>query len=240
MKAVIKAEYLKELINITYACSNEIRLNISKKKLSFSVVDIANVMLIHMDIKPSVFETKEIGESFEACIDVAKIRSFMGVFKGFINLEIDESNIVLSNLKYKYSAALLKSEGVKKSPNVPDIEFKSKCIVKVSDFRMFLRAYKKEFDKIYMGVDNVFFEARNGKSELNKLIYTESVGVSQESAISCFSAEYIIDAFSTLNGDVEVELGTNRPCKISFDALGGYAKGFFMVAPIWRKSKYAL
>jgi len=230
MKAAIKAEYLKELINIAYSCSTEIRLNITKQKLFFSVVDFSNVLLLHMEIKPSVFEGRIIDEDFEACIDVAKIRTFMGVFKGFVDLEIDDSYITLANIKYRYSAPLLKCERVKKTPNTPDIKLVSKAIVKVSDFRTFIRAYKKEFDKIYFECNEVFKAYDSKENPL--LSYTEQTGApNNERVRSHYSVQYVNDTLSAIAGDIDIEMNDDYPIKMHFDAIGGYAKGYFMIAP---------
>jgi len=239
-QARIKYLYFRDIVNIVKACNIEARLHIEEDRIWLKCVDISNVMMVNLNIPKSVFESYSLKPQVIG-IDFAKLSTFSNMTYGYVDIiqgfkDLDDTfDIKFESGKYNLTIKNgLDITTIKKEPNDFNEEIlDTSAIVSSPSVRKFLKEVKKESSRVKISIvsGDLYFNAYDESEYIYEFVTRDAVSSLDSNAkTSLYSIEYIIDCFKYVKGDVEILMGTDKPCKISF-GLDGINIGSYVLAP---------
>ena len=235
----VKANVLKDLIDVTSPLVNEVKFNISKNELSLRAVDPAHVAMIDLRIASDAFEEYKT-EDLELGIDMDKFASIMRLANSeqMVSLEFDQKQnrlvIQIGNLVRKM--ALIDTAGMP-DPKMPNLDLPGKVVVKASELIQGVRASESISDHLAITMKKDSFQLyAEGDTDTVDLTIPKDMLIelsTNEKVKSLFSIDYFSNMIKSVkaNEAVTIHLGNDNPTKVEFNVAQSKGHVTYLLAP---------
>ncbi len=238
-KAKIKAEVLKEIVDVISALVDEAKFNIKPDGISLRAVDPAHVAMLDMSLQKKAFEEYKAKEC-ELGIDIDKLREVLKLAGSgdIFNIEHDEdkNRLVLDVGNITRRMALVDTAGMS-DPKVPNLNLPAKLMVNTNELRRGLRAAEAVSDHVALIASPDSFEmVSEGDTDSVNLKLPKALLKEldcKENQKSLFSLDYFSTMVKAIGSTPEVTLylGTDYPINLEFDIADGNGHVKFLLAP---------
>ena len=231
-------EKLLEILNILSAIGDESRFNITKSGITSTIVDPANVALVSVEIPSEYFDEYKADEMMIG-LDLIKISSNLsGVAKNEpVMIQYDSTNqkLCVKTGNYNYIFSSLDPKSIREI-QIPQISMDATAEVPVREIQKIIKALSKMEETTVVNISKekkeISFISSSTTDTAKGTITDEIMTKSPTgSAKTTYSLDYLVDIFKAIKAEtVNLEMGTNKPIKISID-LSLSATASFMLAP---------
>jgi len=232
-----KAGILKEIVNICGTIVTDLKIKITKDKLSMTAVDAAHVAMITIDIKKEAFEEYHATD-FDIAIDLTKMADVLKLASGNddVRMYFDEDSnrlvFVIDNLTRKM--ALVDTEGLP-DPKIPNLELPGKVIIPTSELAKALKASASLTDHISITVDKekLTLFAEGDVDTVDLVLLKEDLLdlEADEKYRSIYSIDYLSYILKGKASEILFRLGTDNPLKAEYQFADGNGEVMFLIAP---------
>ncbi|HID25536.1 MAG TPA: proliferating cell nuclear antigen (pcna) [Thermoplasmata archaeon] len=238
-QAKIKAEVIKNIIDIASPLVTEVKFNITSKGISLRAVDPAHVAMVDIDIKASSFEEYKADE-MEIGLDLDKLGGIMKLANtnDVVSLEYDEDAnkliVRIGNLVRKMG--LLDTAGMP-DPKIPNLNLPARVTLKASELFQGVRASEAVSDHVALTATKDTFELfAEGDTDTVNLKLPKDLLINldvPEKCRSLFSIDYFSNMVKPVKGEepVTLYLGNDNPVKLEFDFTGKNGHAMYLLAP---------
>ena len=235
----VKANVLKDLIDVTSPLVNEVKFNISKNEISLRAVDPAHVAMIDLRITSDAFEEYKT-EDLELGIDMDKFASIMRLANSeqMVNLEFNQKEnrlvIQIGNLVRKM--ALIDTAGMP-DPKMPNLDLPGKVVVKASELSQGVKASESISDHLAITMKKDSFQLyAEGDTDTVDLTIPKDMLIdlsTSEKVKSLFSIDYFSNIIKSVkaNEAVTIHLGNDNPTKVEFNVAQSKGHVTYLLAP---------
>lgn len=238
-KAKIKADVLKEVVDVISALVDEAKFNIKPDGISLRAVDPAHVAMLDMTLKKKGFEEFKAKEC-ELGIDIDKLKDVLKLAGpgDIFNLEHDEdkNRLILDVGNITRRMALVDTAGMS-DPKVPNLNLPAKLTVETNELRKGLRAAEAVSDHVALISTSDSFEmVSEGDTDSVNLKLPKALLKEldcKENQRSLFSLDYFSTMIKAIGGASEVTLylGTDYPVNLEFNIAEGNGHVKYLLAP---------
>lgn len=239
LDAEIKAEILKELVDIVETIVDEVKINFDSEGLSLRAVDPAHVAMVELSLGKEAFESYEAEET-ELGLNLSKIDQFLGLSSTGQIVELeqieDENRLLMRVDNITQKMPLLDTAGMT-DPNVPQMDLPISFKLSGKHLLTGVKASKNISDHIALSAGPDGFELFSeededmvrlvlGKDELDELEAKEDVR-------SLFALDYFSNMVKCVSADtpIQIELGKDYPVNMEFDFADGNGNVRYLLAP---------
>ena len=238
-EAKVKAEVLKELVDVLSTLVDETKINANKEGISVRAVDPAHVAMVDLSLERAAFESYNADDQ-ELGLDLDKVKEVLRLAKtgDIIDLKYDEdkNKLILHVGNITRRMALVDTAGMSDT-KVPNLNLPAKLTIRVEELRQGIRASENVSDHIALTVspegftmqgegDTDSVDLKLGKDLLDEL-------ESKEQVRSMFPLDYFANMIKAITTapSVTMYLGNDYPVKIEFQIGGGKGKVKYLLAP---------
>ncbi len=225
-EARIRAEVLKELVNIVSTLVDEVKIKATPEGLSLKAVDPAHVAMVEANLNKGAFEEYKVEET-DLGIDIDKLKDAISLARSgdeiILHLDTERNRLVLYIGNLTRAMPLIDTTGMPE-PKVPKLDLPTKIVVQGQEVAQGIKASKSVADHIELSASPDQFQLRcEGdnqnlvdlkleKTQLDELVCPEPVK-------SLFSLDYFSQMVGALKGDrsLTLSLGNDFPVLIEFD-----------------------
>jgi len=237
--AKLKAEVLKEIVDVISTLVDEAKLNIAKDSVGVKAVDPAHVAMVDLSLDRSAFDLFKADEG-ELGIDMDKMKEVLRLAKSgdviALSHDEDKNRLSVSVGNTTRRMALVDTAGMS-DPKVPSLNLPAKLTVRTDELRQGIRASESISDHIALKATNAGFEiASEGDTDnVSHTVPKELLEDLQckETVRSLFPLDYfsnMVKAISTAP-TVTLSLGSDYPVKMEFKIAGGKGEVKYLLAP---------
>lgn len=235
----IRADVLKEAIELASCIVDEIKLTLKKDGLYVRAVDPSHVAMIEMKLSKKAFEEFKATDQ-DIGMDLNKIKDLLKLIRPEEMVswrsEDKKNRIILEvgNLKRSMSPVDL---GGMTDPKVPDLTLPGKVVVDINEIRKGIRAAESISDHItFLLTPNDFKMEAEGDTEKMELVLTKDHGLSEIVAPGAMRSLYPLDYLTTMvkavnSPTVTINMANDYPTRIEFQIANGVGEGAFLLAP---------
>ena len=239
LKAEIKAEVLKEVVEIIQTIVDEVKFNFSKEGLSLKAVDPAHVAMVEMELKKDAFISFEADET-ELGIALNKLDQFLKLSassdKVTIEHEDDGNRLVLKVNNITQKMPLLDTAGMT-DPSVPQLDLPIDVKLLGKHLQTGVKASQNISDHIAISIGPNGFELFSEEDEDSVKLaipkdQLEELDASED-VRSLFALDYFANMIKSVDSNkiVQLELGKDYPVKMQFDFADNNGHVMFLLAP---------
>jgi proliferating cell nuclear antigen len=238
-KAKIKAETLKEVVDVISALVDEAKFNITTDGVSLRAVDPAHVAMLDLALQKKGFEEFKAKEC-ELGIDIDKLKDVLKLAGAgdILDLEHDEdkNKLILDVGNITRRMALVDTAGMS-DPKVPNLNLPAKLIVNTNELRRGLRAAEAVSDHVALIASSDSFEmVSEGDTDSVNLKLPKALLKEldcKENQKSLFSLDYFSTMVKAIGSTPEVTMyiGTDYPINLEFDIAEGNGHVKYLLAP---------
>ena len=238
-KAKVKADILKEIINVVSTLVDEVKVHVAQDGVSLKAVDPAHVAMVELKIGKDAFEELK-ATSAELGVDIEKLKDVLKLAKAGDMLSIehneDQNKLVLVIANITRKMALVDTTGMS-DPKVPNLQYPTKVVLSVEDLNQGIRASESVSDHIALRVAPDGFElACEGDTDSVSLKLKKDLVKSldaKEAARSLFSLDYFSNMVRAIPAGQEVtlHLGNDYPVRVEFKIADGDGQVMYLLAP---------
>jgi proliferating cell nuclear antigen len=238
-KAKVKADILKEIINVVSTLVDEVKVHVAQDGVSLKAVDPAHVAMVELKIGKDAFEELK-ATSAELGVDIEKLKDVLKLAKAGDMLTIehneDQNKLVLVIANITRKMALVDTTGMS-DPKVPNLQYPTKVVLSVEDLNQGIRASESVSDHIALRVAPDGFElACEGDTDSVSLKLKKDLVKSldaKEAARSLFSLDYFSNMVRAIPAGQEVtlHLGNDYPVRVEFKIADGDGQVMYLLAP---------
>lgn len=239
LKAKIKAETLKEIIDVISPLVDEAKINVEKDKISTRAVDPAHVAMIEFVVNKGAFEEFKADDS-EIGLDLDRVKEVLKLAKSGDIIEIvhdeDKNRLVVTVLNIVRNMALVDTAGMS-DPKVPNLASSATVVLIAEELRQGIRASESISDHIALNCTADTFEmSSEGDTDSVSLKLPKDLLkkiTCKEQVRSLFPLDYFSNMVKAINSSQEVTLllGNDYPVRIEFDIASGKGKVKYLLAP---------
>jgi len=235
----IRADVLREVVELTSCIVEEIKLSIKKEGLYVSAVDPSHVAMIEMKLSKNAFEEYKATDQ-DIGMDLGKLRDLLKLVRPeeMVSWRSDEKKnkiiLEIGNLRRSMSPVDL---GGMTDPKVPDLTLPGKVTVDINEIRKGIRAAESISDHIAFLMTQADFKMEaEGDTEKMELVLTKENGITEITSPgtlrSLYPLDYLTTMFKAINAPtVTIHLANDYPTRIEFQVAGGAGEGAFLLAP---------
>ena len=238
-RAKVKADILKEIINVVSTLVDEVKLGVGQDGLSLKAVDPAHVAMVELKLSKDAFEELK-ASSGELGIDIEKLKDVLKLAKSGDVLHMehneDQNKLVLTLANITRRMSLVDTTGMS-DPKVPNLAYPAKVSLSVDDLSQGIRASEAVSDHIALKLANDGFElACEGDTDSVSLKLKKDLLKSlevKEAARSLFSLDYFSNMIRAIPAgqDVTLNLGNDYPVRVEFKIADGDGTVMYLLAP---------
>lgn len=237
--AKVKANVLKDMIDVTSPLVNEVKFNISENDISLRAVDPAHVAMVDLLLKKDAFDEFK-AEEIELGIDMDKFASIMRLAGSgdFVTIDFDQKQnrlvIQIGNLVRKM--ALIDTAGMP-DPKMPNLDLPGKVILKASELNQGVKASEAISDHLAISMKKDSFELfAEGDTDTVNLTLSKDMVLeltANEKLKSLFSIDYFSNMIKSVKADeaVTIFLGNDNPTKVEFNIANEQGHVTYLLAP---------
>jgi proliferating cell nuclear antigen len=238
-QAQIKADYLKQLLEIIRNLTNEVKFAITDKSLQIKAVDTAHVAMVDLTLKSEAFEEFkatdcELGIDLEKLNDVLKLAGAGDI----IALEHDEDkNRLITRVGKVTRRMSLLDASVLTDPKVPNLNLPVKIKIGAVELIQGIRASEPIADHISLIASPDGFElASQGDTDSVSLKLPKDMLEElecSETVKSLFALDYFSKMIKAVGPQESVlmNIGTDYPVKLEFNFAEKNGSATYLLAP---------
>ena len=235
----VKANVLKDLIDVTSPLVNEVKLNITKDSISLRAVDPAHVAMVDLSITSDAFEDYK-AEDLELGIDMDKFAGIMRLAGSdddiFMEFDQKQNRLIIKIGNLVRKMALIDTAGMP-DPKMPTLELPGKVILRASELNKGIKASESISDHLAITMKKDCFQLyAEGDTDTVDLTIPKDLLVDL-TATSKIKSLFSIDYFSNMiksvkaNEDVTIFLGNDNPTRVEFDVAQSKGHVTYLLAP---------
>ena len=235
----VKANVLKDLIDVTSPLVNEVKLNITKDNISLRAVDPAHVAMVDLSITSDAFEDYK-AEDLELGIDMDKFAGIMRLAGSdddiFMEFDQKQNRLIIKIGNLVRKMALIDTAGMP-DPKMPTLELPGKVTLRASELNKGIKASESISDHLAITMKKDSFQLyAEGDTDTVDLTIPKDLLVDL-TATSKIKSLFSIDYFSNMiksvkaNEDVTIFLGNDNPTRVEFDVAQSKGHVTYLLAP---------
>ncbi len=239
LNAEIKAEILRDVVDIIQTIVDEVKFNFEEDGLSLKAVDPAHVAMVEMHLKKDAFISYE-AKGTELGIALNKLDQFLKLSSPSDKVTLehvdDENRLILKVNNITQKMPILDTAGMT-DPSVPQLELPINIKLIGKHLQTGVKASQNIADHIAISVGKNGFEMFSEEDEDSvKLSLTkdelEEIEASED-VRSLFALDYFANMIKSVDGNkiVELEMGKDYPVKLQFEFADGNGSVMFLLAP---------
>jgi proliferating cell nuclear antigen len=238
-EAKLKAEVLKELVDVVSTLVDEVKFNVGKDTVSVKAVDPAHVAMVDLSIERAAFDAYKADEG-EIGIDMDKMKEVLRLAKSgdvvALSHDEDKNRLVVTVGNTTRRMSLVDTAGMS-DPKVPSLNLPAKLTVRTDELRQGIRASESISDHIALRASNTGFEIVS-EGDTDNVSHTvpkellEDLQV-KDSVRSLFPLDYFSNMVKSIGSatTVTLYLGSDYPVKMEFKIAGGKGEVRYLLAP---------
>ncbi len=238
-EAKVKAEVLKEIVDVVSTLVDEAKVNVGKEGLSIKAVDPAHVAMVDLTLDRSAFESYRADEA-ELGLDMDKVKEILKLARAgeVISLAHDEdkNRLVVHVGNTTRRMSLVDTAGMS-DPKVPNLNLPAKIAVRAEELRQGIRASESVSDHIALNASPDAFEivSEGDTDTVNHRVpkdLLEEISC-KEPVRSLFPLDYFSNMVKAITSapTVILFLGNDYPVKMEFKIAGGKGDVRYLLAP---------
>ncbi len=238
-EAKLKADVLKELVDVVSTLVDEAKLNVGKDSVTVKAVDPAHVAMVDLSLDRGAFESYK-AEDAELGLDMDKMKEILRLAKAgeviSINHDEDKNRLVVSVGNTTRRMSLVDTAGMS-DPKVPSLNLPAKLVVRTDELRQAIRASESVSDHIALKASPEGFEvvSEGDTDTVSHMVPKDLLEELQakDAVRSLFPLDYfsnMVKAISTAP-TVALYLGTDYPVRMEFKIAGGKGEVKYLLAP---------
>ncbi|OGS48216.1 MAG: proliferating cell nuclear antigen (pcna) [Euryarchaeota archaeon RBG_16_68_13] len=238
-EAKVKAEILKEVVDVVSTLVDETKFNVTKDAIVVKAVDPAHVAMVDLSLDRAAFEAFKADEG-ELGVDLDKMKEILRLAKSgdVITLSHDEdkNRLVVAVGNTTRRMALVDTAGMS-DPKVPSLNLPAKLTVRAEELRQGIRASESISDHIALKASNSGFEivSEGDTDSVSHVVPKELLEELQckDSVRSLFPLDYFSNMVKAISSapNVTLYLGTDYPVKMEFKIAAGKGEVRYLLAP---------
>jgi proliferating cell nuclear antigen len=238
-EAKLKAEVLKEMVDVVSTLVDEAKLNVGKDSITIKAVDPAHVAMVDLSIDRGAFESYKAEET-ELGLDMDKMKEILRLAKSgeviSITHDEDKNRLVVTVGNTTRRMSLVDTAGMS-DPKVPSLNLPAKLVVRTDELRQAIRASESVSDHIALKASPEGFEvvSEGDTDTVSHMVPKDLLEeLSAKDAVrSLFPLDYfsnMVKAISTAP-TVALYLGTDYPVRMEFKIASGKGDVRYLLAP---------
>lgn len=238
-EAKLKAEVLKEMVDVVSTLVDEAKLNVGKDSVSVKAVDPAHVAMVDLSLDRGAFESYKAEET-ELGLDMDKMKEILRLAKTGEVISVahdeDKNRLVVTVGNTTRRMSLVDTAGMS-DPKVPSLNLPAKVVVRTDELRQAIRASESVSDHIALKASPEGFEvvSEGDTDTVSHMVPKDLLEELQakEAVRSLFPLDYfsnMVKAISTAN-TVALYLGTDYPVRMEFKIAAGKGEVKYLLAP---------
>ncbi len=238
-EAKLKAEVLKEMVDVVSTLVDEAKLNVGKDSVSVKAVDPAHVAMVDLALDRGAFEAYKAEET-ELGLDMDKMKEILRLAKAGEVISIahdeDKNRLVVTVGNTTRRMSLVDTAGMS-DPKVPSLNLPVKLVVRTDELRQAIRASESVSDHIALKASPEGFEvvSEGDTDTVSHMVPKDLLEeLSAKDAVrSLFPLDYfsnMVKAISTAP-TVTLYLGTDYPVRMEFKIAAGKGEVKYLLAP---------
>ena len=238
-EAKLKADVLKELVDVVSTLVDEAKLNVGKDSVTVKAVDPAHVAMVDLSLDRGAFESYKAEEA-ELGLDMDKMKEILRLAKAgeviSITHDEDKNRLVVSVGNTTRRMSLVDTAGMS-DPKVPSLNLPAKLVVRTDELRQAIRASESVSDHIALKASPEGFEvvSEGDTDTVSHMVPKDLLEELQakDAVRSLFPLDYfsnMVKAISTAP-TVALYLGTDYPVRMEFKIAAGKGEVKYLLAP---------
>ena len=238
-EAKLKAEVLKEMVDVVSTLVDEAKLNVGKDSVSVKAVDPAHVAMVDLSLDRGAFESYKADET-ELGLDMDKMKEILRLAKAGEVISVahdeDKNRLVVTVGNTTRRMSLVDTAGMS-DPKVPSLNLPAKLVVRTDELRQAIRASESVSDHIALKASPEGFEvvSEGDTDTVSHMVPKDLLEELQakDAVRSLFPLDYfsnMVKAISTAP-TVSLYLGTDYPVRMEFRIAGGKGEVKYLLAP---------
>ncbi len=238
-EAKLKADVLKELVDVVSTLVDEAKLNVGKDSVTVKAVDPAHVAMVDLSLDRGGFEAFKAEEA-ELGLDMDKMKEILRLAKAgeviSITHDEDKNRLVVTVGNTTRRMSLVDTAGMS-DPKVPSLNLPAKLVVRTDELRQAIRASESVSDHIALKASPEGFEvvSEGDTDTVSHMVPKDLLEELQakDAVRSLFPLDYfsnMVKAISTAP-TVALYLGTDYPVRMEFKIAGGKGEVKYLLAP---------
>lgn len=240
LNAKIKAETLKEVVELLHTLVDEVKMNFGKEGLSVKAVDPSHVAMIELSLNKSSFEEYK-SSGMELAIELEKLKEVLKLAKpgDVVKLTFDEdkNKLIVEISAFRRFIPLLDIGSISDA-KVPSLTHTAKAVINLEALRQGIRGTESVSSHLTIEIKPDMFKLE-GESEQDKvemILYKDKGEVeieAKESAKSMYALDYFSNVVKAISSSQKVTLniGKDYPLKMEFEFAEGNGTAKFLLAP---------
>ena len=238
-EAKLKAEVLKEMVDVVSTLVDEAKLNVGKDSVSVKAVDPAHVAMVDLLLDRGAFESYKAEET-ELGLDMDKMKEILRLAKAGEIISIahdeDKNRLVVSVGNTTRRMSLVDTAGMS-DPKVPSLNLPAKLVVRTDELRQAIRASESVSDHIALKASPEGFEvvSEGDTDTVSHMVPKDLLEELQakDAVRSLFPLDYFSNMVKAISSapTVALYLGTDYPVRMEFKIAGGKGEVKYLLAP---------
>ncbi len=238
-EAKLKAEVLKEVVDVVSTLVDEVKFNVGKDAVVVKAVDPAHVAMVDLSLDRSAFDAYKADDG-EIGVDMDKMKEILRLAKSgdVISMAHDEdkNRLVVSVGNTTRRMSLVDTAGMS-DPKVPSLNLPAKLTIRTDELRQGIRASESISDHIALKASNSGFEivSEGDTDNVSHAVPKELLEDLQvkDSVRSLFPLDYFSNMVKSIGTatTVTLYLGSDYPVKMEFKIAGGKGEVRYLLAP---------
>jgi proliferating cell nuclear antigen len=235
----VKADVLKEVVDVVSTLVDEAKFNIGKDSITVKAVDPAHVAMVDLTLDRGAFEAYKAEEG-ELGVDMDKMKEILRLAKGgeTISLSHDENKnrLIVTVGNTTRRMGLVDTAGMS-DPKVPSLNLPAKLVVRTDELRQAIRASESISDHIALKASPEGFEvvSEGDADTVSHVVPKDLLEELQakEPVRSLFPLDYFSNMVKAISSaqTVTLSLGSDYPVKMEFKIAGGKGEVRYLLAP---------
>lgn len=238
-EAKVKAEVLKEVVDVVSTLVDEAKFNIGRDSAGVKAVDPAHVAMVDLTLDRSAFDAYKAEEG-ELGLDMDKMKEILRLARSGDAISLvhdeDKNRLVVTVGNTTRRMSLVDTAGMS-DPKVPSLNLPAKLTVRTDELRQGIRASESISDHIALKASASGFEivSEGDTDTVSHVVPKELLEDLQckDAVRSLFPLDYfsnMVKAITTAPS-VTISLGTDYPVKLEFRIAGGKGEVKYLLAP---------
>ena len=238
-EAKLKAEVLKELVDVVSTLVDEAKLNVGKDSVTVKAVDPAHVAMVDLSLDRGAFESYKAEET-ELGLDMDKMKEILRLAKAGEVISIahdeDKNRLVVTVGNTTRRMSLVDTAGMS-DPKVPSLNLPAKLVVRTDELRQAIRASESVSDHIALKASPEGFEvvSEGDTDTVSHMVPKDLLEELQakDAVRSLFPLDYFSNMVKAISSapTVALYLGTDYPVRMEFKIAAGKGEVKYLLAP---------
>lgn len=235
MKARIKSEVLKEIVNVAGTLVDEARFVIGKNGLETQVVDSSRVSMAELTLSKEGF-VKLDGDG-EFGIDLGKLGELVKASDAsdIIEMNIEKNKLSVKSGTLTYKIGLVDQSAIEK-PKVPEMALSCKVSLSLGQIKNCLKLGESVSEFVTLEADEKGFGLHAEGDIDDMLLYLPKDILTSIECPKPVKSRYPLAFFGTMiksigAENITIQMGTNYPLRIEWELAGGLGKAAYVLAP---------